>query len=98
VTCSFQRRCIDLRFQKYGAFSDENSLDFIGFSVRKEIREQFLTHFPVQAEGDLRLWDKFEAEYPDTFAAMYEFWAQKKAVSVSSADLSLSVHPMRSSL
>jgi hypothetical protein len=30
----------------------------------------------------LPLWDKFEAEYPDSFAAMYEFWIQKKPADV----------------
>ncbi len=63
-------------------FLDENDLEFIGFSIKDELRERFLAHFPVQAEGDLRLWDEFEAEYPDSFSAMYEFWVQKKAVSV----------------
>jgi len=59
-------------------FLDENDLEFIGFSIRSEIRDQFLAHFPLQAESDLGLWDKFEGEHPDAFAEMYEFWVQKK--------------------
>jgi 2-polyprenyl-3-methyl-5-hydroxy-6-metoxy-1,4-benzoquinol methylase len=62
-------------------FLHDNRLEFIGFSVRDEIREQFLTRFPGEAESDLPLWDKFEAEYPDSFMTMYEFWIQKKAGS-----------------
>jgi SAM-dependent methyltransferase len=67
---------------KIQRFLDENRLEFIGFSVKNEIREQFLTHFPEERESDLQVWDKFEAEHPDTFAAMYEFWVQKKPASV----------------
>jgi SAM-dependent methyltransferase len=63
-------------------FLDENRLEFIGFSVKNEIREQFLMHFPVEAEADLPLWDKFEAEHPDSFASMYEFWIQKGRINV----------------
>ena len=65
---------------KIQSFLDENCLEFIGFSVKDEIRERFLTHFPAEAESNLPLWDKFEAEYPDSFSAMYEFWVQKKPV------------------
>jgi len=67
---------------KIKSFLDENRLEFIGFSVKNEIREQFLKHCPVESEGDLQLWDKFESEYPDSFATMYEFWIQKKPSSV----------------
>jgi ubiquinone/menaquinone biosynthesis C-methylase UbiE len=59
-------------------FLDENNLEFLGFSIRSEIRDQFRAHFSRQAEVDLRLWDKFETEHPDTFKGMYEFWVQKK--------------------
>jgi hypothetical protein len=38
---------------------------------------------PAGAEGDLPLWDKFEAEYPDSFKTMYEFWIQKKPGNVA---------------
>jgi ubiquinone/menaquinone biosynthesis C-methylase UbiE len=69
-----------LRFTipKIRAFLEENNLEFLGFSIRSEIRNQFRQHFSMQAEVDLRLWDEFEAEHPDTFRGMYEFWVQKK--------------------
>jgi ubiquinone/menaquinone biosynthesis C-methylase UbiE len=63
---------------KIQAFLDENALEFLGFSIRGEIRDQFCAHFSRQAEIDLRLWDQFEIEHPDTFKGMYEFWLQKK--------------------
>ena len=63
---------------KIEAFLQENNLEFIGFSIRTEIRDQFRGRFSEQAEGDLRLWDKFESDNPDTFKGMYEFWVQKK--------------------
>jgi SAM-dependent methyltransferase len=65
------------------SFLDDNRLEFIGFSVKDEIREKFLMRFPMEAESDLSLWDKFEAEYPDSFMTMYEFWIQRKPVNVA---------------
>jgi 2-polyprenyl-3-methyl-5-hydroxy-6-metoxy-1,4-benzoquinol methylase len=67
---------------KIQRFLDENRLEFIGLSVKDEIREQFLMRFPAEAEGDLSLWDKFEAEHLDSFMTMYEFWIQKKPINV----------------
>ena len=66
------------RIQK---FLDENDLEFLGFSARNEIRYRFWARFSRQAETDLQLWDRFEAEHPDTFKEMYEFWVQKKRAS-----------------
>jgi ubiquinone/menaquinone biosynthesis C-methylase UbiE len=63
---------------KVQTFLDENNLEFLGFSIRSEIRDQFRMRFSGQAEVDLRLWDKFETEHPNTFKGMYEFWVQKK--------------------
>jgi len=69
-----------LRFTipKIAAFLNDNDLEFLGFSIRSEIRDQFRSRFSGPAEVDLGLWDKFEAEHPDTFRGMYEFWVQKK--------------------
>jgi ubiquinone/menaquinone biosynthesis C-methylase UbiE len=63
---------------KIQSFLNENNLEFLGFSIISEIRDQFCSQFSRPAEVDLRLWDKFEAECPDTFKRMYEFWLQKK--------------------
>ncbi len=59
-------------------FLNENNLEFLGFNIIGEIHDQFCSQFSRSAEVDLRLWDKFEAEHPDTFKRMYEFWVQKK--------------------
>lgn len=59
-------------------FLDDNDLEFIGFVIADEIRQKFWTRFSRQADADLGLWDQFEAEYPDAFKGMYEFWSQKK--------------------
>jgi SAM-dependent methyltransferase len=69
-----------LRFTipKIQTFLGANNLEFLGFSIRNEIRDQFRARFSSPAEVDLRLWDKFENEHPDTFRGMYEFWVQKK--------------------
>ena len=72
---------------KIQRFLDENRLQFIGFSVKDELREQFLMQYPEEAECDLPLWDAFEAEHPDSFAAMYEFWVQKKPAGTPSFDV-----------
>ena len=58
-------------------FLNENDLEFIGFVMRSDVRQQFWKRFSRQAEADLGLWDRFEAEYPDAFKGMYEFWVQK---------------------
>jgi len=71
-------RMLRYTIPKIQAFLDENNLEFIGFSIRSEIRDQFRARFSAQAEADLRLWDQFETEHPDTFKGMYEFWVQKK--------------------
>lgn len=69
-----------LRFTvpKIAAFLDANHMEFLGFSVKSEIRQQFWDRFSRQAEANLSLWDIFENERPDTFREMYEFWIQKR--------------------
>ena len=60
------------------SFLEENDLEFIGFVIANEIRHRFWRRFSQQADTDLGLWDQFEAEYPDAFKDMYQFWVQKK--------------------
>lgn len=71
-------RMLRYTIPKIQAFLEENNLEFIGFSIRSEIRDQFRARYSAQAAADLRLWDQFETEHPDTFKGMYEFWVQKK--------------------
>lgn len=60
------------------SFLEENDLEFIGFVLSNEVRHQFWKRFSQKSEGDLDLWDEFEAAYPDAFKGMYEFWIQKR--------------------
>lgn len=48
-------------------------LRFLGFQVSASVQSRFLTEYPDRWL-DLSAWDAFEAEHPDTFAAMYQFW------------------------
>jgi SAM-dependent methyltransferase len=53
-------------------------LNFIGFSVDSSVTEEYGARFPDdKAQTDLDNWHRFEIEFPDTFAAMYDFWVQK---------------------
>jgi SAM-dependent methyltransferase len=59
------------------AFLDKNDLQFLGFTIDGHVRDQFSKRFSRQREANLRLWHQFEAENPDTFKGMYQFWVQK---------------------
>lgn len=59
-------------------FIDENGLNFLGFSIADAVLSRFRAKYSPQQMGDLNCWDAFEAEHPDTFKGMYEFWIQKK--------------------
>lgn len=54
-------------------------LQFLGFDVLPATRERFRARFPQPgADRDLACWDQFEAEHPDTFASMYQFWCRPR--------------------
>lgn len=60
------------------AMLDELQLEFLGFQVSQEVKQQFQCRFP--GNGPLRslpLWGQFEEENPDTFFNMYQFWVRK---------------------
>ena len=57
-------------------------LEFIGFLVDSSVASAYSTRFPNdKSRTDLDLWHRFETEFPDTFAAMYDFWVQKPRAS-----------------
>jgi 2-polyprenyl-3-methyl-5-hydroxy-6-metoxy-1,4-benzoquinol methylase len=59
-------------------FLIDNKLQFLGFSHATHILRRYRQLFPQDgAMIDLALWDRFEAENPWTFVAMYQFWVQK---------------------
>ena len=51
-------RMLRYTIPKMQAFIGENDLEFLGFSIKSEIRDQFRTHFSMQGEADLSLWDR----------------------------------------
>ncbi len=56
---------------------DRLGLRFFGFQVPAPVRQQFEARFPAAEQWlDLDCWDRFEAEHPDTFISMYQFWCR----------------------
>jgi SAM-dependent methyltransferase len=59
-------------------FLSESGLHFLGFELEPLVLQQYRTRFAEDPAGiNLRNWARFEADNPDTFAAMYQFWIQK---------------------
>ncbi len=53
-------------------------LVFIGFALEPAALADYSRRFPEDpARTDLDRWHRFETERPETFARMYQFWAQK---------------------
>ena len=54
------------------------SLDFLGFTISKNIKDKYQRESKDNDSlNDLVLWDKFEKSNPNSFKAMYQFWARK---------------------
>jgi Flp pilus assembly protein TadD/SAM-dependent methyltransferase len=61
------------------AFLDGAGLAFLGFDAESGLLAKFAARFPEDgAKTDLGCWHAFETENPETFAAMYQFWVQKR--------------------
>ena len=56
-------------------------LHFLGFELINPLARQRYSELAPTDKGlaDLPTWEKVETHYPDTFAAMYQFWCQKPA-------------------
>lgn len=63
--------------QRIHAFLTANGLQFVGFQVDDSARGKFWRRFGREREADLLLWQEFEADNPDTFKGMYQFYVQK---------------------
>ncbi len=63
------------------AMIDELGLEFLGFELTDPaVLEEFRSRFPGDPDAiELSNWARFEADHPDTFAAMYQFWLRKPA-------------------
>lgn len=83
-------RCWDLLFHplehhftpvRIGGALTRLDLEFLGFEIpSSEVGECYRARFPEDPRMvDLSAWERFEAQYPHTFVAMYTFWCQKRA-------------------
>jgi tetratricopeptide (TPR) repeat protein/2-polyprenyl-3-methyl-5-hydroxy-6-metoxy-1,4-benzoquinol methylase len=60
------------------SFLEEFGLQFIGFELAPTVLYQYLARFTDDPSAtNLRNWAHFEADNPDTFVGMYQFWIQK---------------------
>jgi Tfp pilus assembly protein PilF/2-polyprenyl-3-methyl-5-hydroxy-6-metoxy-1,4-benzoquinol methylase len=60
------------------SFLAESGLHFIGFELDARVLHQYRARFADDPYGtNLHNWALFEADNPETFAAMYRFWIQK---------------------
>ncbi len=69
-----------LTLRQIESFLADFGLRFIGFEMDRSVLHQYRARFTDDLSAtNLRNWASFEAEHPDTFAAMYQFWIQKCA-------------------
>ena len=60
------------------SFLAEFGLRFIGFQLDPRVLNQYRVRFTDDPScTNLRNWARFEADNPDTFVGMYQFWIQK---------------------
>jgi Tfp pilus assembly protein PilF/2-polyprenyl-3-methyl-5-hydroxy-6-metoxy-1,4-benzoquinol methylase len=67
-----------LTLGKIESFLAELGLHFIGFELDPMVLEQYRARFTDDPScSSLRNWARFEADNPDTFVGMYQFWIQQ---------------------
>jgi tetratricopeptide (TPR) repeat protein/2-polyprenyl-3-methyl-5-hydroxy-6-metoxy-1,4-benzoquinol methylase len=63
------------------SFLVEFGLEFIGFQLDPRVLNQYRARFTDDPSGTkLRNWARFEADNPDTFVGMYQFWIQRPII------------------
>ena len=69
----------DYRLPELAAALADLELEFLGFEFPEEApRRAYAERFPQDPTmTDLALWDSFEAENPETFRNMYQFWCRR---------------------
>ena len=71
-----QEHCLTI--PEIAAFLEETGLHFIGFDLDASVLSAYWQRFPQdRAAIHLENWTAFEADHPDTFMEMYQFWVQK---------------------
>jgi len=73
-----QETCYTL--PEIAALLERNRLDFVGFELPDTMtRARYRQDYPDDAGmTDLRNWDRFEHQHPDTFIGMYAFWCRAR--------------------
>jgi tetratricopeptide (TPR) repeat protein/2-polyprenyl-3-methyl-5-hydroxy-6-metoxy-1,4-benzoquinol methylase len=67
-----------LTLDQIESFLAQHGLHFLGFELHPTVLHEYRTRFAGDPAGtDLRNWARFEADHPDTFIGMYQFWIQK---------------------
>jgi 2-polyprenyl-3-methyl-5-hydroxy-6-metoxy-1,4-benzoquinol methylase/Tfp pilus assembly protein PilF len=67
-----------LTIDQVESFLAKFGLHFIGFQLDRRELHKYRERFPDdQSDTNLRNWARFEADNPDTFIGMYQFWIQK---------------------
>ena len=67
-----------LTLDQIGAFLSESGLRFLGFELDAHVVHQYRIRFADDPTAtNLHHWELFEADNPDTFLGMYQFWVQK---------------------
>ncbi len=75
----FHAQEIRLTLPEIASFIAANDLQLLGFDLDGRALRKYAQQFPAdRTMTDLAQWHQFETENPDTFAAMYQFWVQKK--------------------
>jgi tetratricopeptide (TPR) repeat protein/2-polyprenyl-3-methyl-5-hydroxy-6-metoxy-1,4-benzoquinol methylase len=70
-----QEHCLTLG--QIESFISESGLDFLGFELDPRVLHHYRTRFTGDpAAINLCNWARFEADNPDTFMGMYQFWIQ----------------------
>ncbi|HXF54255.1 MAG TPA: methyltransferase domain-containing protein [Hyphomicrobiaceae bacterium] len=64
--------------EEIGQFLSDNGLAFRGFTLGRDIEEDFARRFPEAPwPGRLADWQRYEADHPSTFDGMYRFWCER---------------------
>jgi tetratricopeptide (TPR) repeat protein/2-polyprenyl-3-methyl-5-hydroxy-6-metoxy-1,4-benzoquinol methylase len=67
-----------LTLDQIQSFIAESGLRFVGFELDPRVLHQYHARFTDDPSGtNLHNWASFEAENPDTFIGMYQFWIQQ---------------------
>jgi SAM-dependent methyltransferase len=69
----------NMTLAQIAGFIAANGLSFIGFEVTERVMANYRERFPDDPGAvNFANWSQTEAESPGTFAAMYQFWVQKR--------------------